>query len=222
MKNLSWGLRCVLRAEPSLYVNFQLFTELKASLPNVICTKYHDLERPMVSNRHFVSLSIITVMTTILFFFGHTRNFTEPCDDMLHFSGDFIMTLLDEPGSYTDTHVFWISCFGRCCGAGCSMLFRAVCGACGCYSCVFCSDEVNLEKNVLPEDPLGARCALLCSSARYDAGWSLSPSSKVQFQQLGVDSGHSLCSRPPPHHKRLGDCLLLAHIWPCFGSCSTP
>jgi hypothetical protein len=27
-----------------------------------------------------------------------------------------------------------------------------------------CSGEVNLEKNVLPEDPLGARCDLLCSS----------------------------------------------------------
>jgi hypothetical protein len=67
-----------------------------------------------------------------------------------------------------------------------------------------CSGEVNLETNILPEDPLGAHCALLCSSSftwlqlRYDTGWGFSPCPRVQLQQLGVDSifffsGHSLC-----------------------------
>jgi hypothetical protein len=44
-------------------------------------------------------------------------------------------------------------------------------------ACLDCSGDVNLEKNVLPEDPLGARCDLLtCSSpftylqSWYDTG----------------------------------------------------
>jgi hypothetical protein len=51
-----------------------------------------------------------------------------------------------------------------------------------------------LEKNFLPEDPLGVRRAPLpCSSfiwlqPRYDAGWCFSPSARLQLQQLRVDA----------------------------------
>jgi hypothetical protein len=45
------------------------------------------------------------------------------------------------------------------------------------------------------------------------------PSTRVQLQQLGVDSvfvfsGHSRCRWPPPHHKHQGGCLHLAQTWP--------
>jgi hypothetical protein len=84
------------------------------------------------------------------------------------------------------------------------------------------------EKNVLPEEPLGACSALLlCSSSfawlqpQYNAGWGFSPSPMVQLQQLGIDSvsvfsGHSLCRWPPLHPKQWGGCLQLAQISPNF------
>lgn len=107
--------------------------------------------------------------------------------------------------------------------------FPSVCSVCGCRGCVsWRSAPVNLEKNVLPEDPLGARCVLLfCSSPfvrlqpQYEAGWGFSPSRRVQLQQLDVDSvflftEHSLCRWPPPHHKHGGRCLQLSLTWPKF------
>jgi hypothetical protein len=142
--------------------------------------------------------------------------------------------LSDELGACTVRPVFWISCCGRCCWTGCHTLFPSVCGVCG-YCCWVswrsaaaqdCSDEVNLEKTVLLEDPFEALCALLlcCSlfaflQPRYDAAWGFSPSTRAQLQQLSVDSvfiftGHSLCRWPPPHHKHIGGCLQFAQSWP--------
>jgi hypothetical protein len=46
----------------------QLFTGLITPSPHAICIKCHDFERPMNSRSHFVSLSIIYVMTIILSF----------------------------------------------------------------------------------------------------------------------------------------------------------
>jgi hypothetical protein len=148
----------------------------------------------------------------------------------------FNVSLLVKLGACTDRPVLWISCCGRCCYMWVHKLIPYVCGTHGCCCWVpwhraaakDCSGEVNLEKNVLPEDPLGARCALLLSSSpfawlqpRYDAGWCFSPSTRVQLQQLSVDSvfvfsGHSLCSWPPPHNKHLGGCLQLAQTWSKF------
>jgi hypothetical protein len=117
------------------------------------------------------------------------------------------VSLLDEIGACTDRPVFWNTlCFRYCC---------SVCVVCGCWclslrstAAYDCCSEVNLEKNVLPEDALGARCAFLhCSSSlswpqpQYDAGWSFSHCTKVQLQQLDLDSvlvilGHPLCRWP--------------------------
>jgi hypothetical protein len=151
------------------------------------------------------------------------------------------VSMLVELGACTDRRFLWISCCDRWCCTVDHKLFPYVCGACGCWHCMSwrsaavkdCSGEVNLEKNILPEDPFGAHCAvLLCSSpftwlqCQYDSGWGFFLSARVKFQQLSVDSvfvfsGHSLCRWPPLHHKHGGDCLQLAQTWPNFGSYNT-
>jgi hypothetical protein len=148
----------------------------------------------------------------------------------------FNMLLLDKLEACTDRTVFWISCCGRCYCTGGPKAFP---------TCLLhlwflvlcpevvqldknCSDEVNLEKNILQWDPSGAHYALLlCSSPiarlqpQHDTGWGFSPSPRVQLQQFGVDSvslfsGRSLCRWPPLHHKHLKGCLQSAQTWPKF------
>jgi hypothetical protein len=146
------------------------------------------------------------------------------------------LSLPDQLGDCIDRPVFWNSSCDRCCRTGCCTLLPCFCGACGCCCRVSwrnaaaydCSVQVNLANNLLPENLLGARCAvLLCCSPlarlqpRYDAGWGFSPSTRVQLQHLGVDSafvfsGHSLCRGPPTHHRHLGGCLQLDQTWPKF------
>jgi hypothetical protein len=68
---------------------------------------------------------------------------------------------------------------------------------------------------------------LLCSSPFawlqpwYDTGWGFSPSTRVQLQQLCVNSafmfsGHSLCIWPLPPYKHREGCLQLTQTWPKF------
>jgi hypothetical protein len=82
----------------------------------------------------------------------------------------FNVSLLKKLGACADRPLLWIFSYGCCCCTGVrKQVFPYVCGACGRRCCVSwrssaaqdCSGEVNIKKNAFPEDPLGARCALL-------------------------------------------------------------
>jgi hypothetical protein len=86
--NFEWRTSCgiwdvSLRAESHLYVSLAAVYWA----PNAICIKCYDSEWPMNSSRHFVSLSTIFVMITILSSFDTGSG--ELYHDLLHYSGDF-------------------------------------------------------------------------------------------------------------------------------------
>jgi hypothetical protein len=98
-----------------------------------ICIKCYDFERHMNSSNHFVALSQVPINSSnhhyfVLFWY----NFTDLLRDLSFYSGYFYLSLSDELGDCTDRPIFWNSCCGRCCWAGCCTLLPAVCGACGC------------------------------------------------------------------------------------------
>jgi hypothetical protein len=186
----------------------------------------------MNSSNHLVSLSIYHFCNDHYFvFFWHSfLELTICCTTLATSNRQFLHELGPCTNRPLSEFLIMAAVTARV-GTGGLNLYSSVSGASGCWCCMSwhsaaaqdCSADVNLEKNVLPEDPLGACCALLlCSSPfarsqpQYDPGWRLPPIT-VQLQWLGIHSvfvfsGHSPCRWPPPYHKHQGGLLAVGPV----------
>jgi hypothetical protein len=160
------------------------------------------------------------------------HGFIELSHDLLHYSGYFYLVIVRLTGGlYWQTRfrkflLWYLLLNGVLHDSPISLRFLwllllSILTQCSCVGLLWCG-ELREER-----PPRGSVGSSLFSSPfawlqpRYDAGWGFSPSSRVQLQNLGVDSvfvfsGHSLCRWSSPYQRHLGSCMQLAQTWPTF------